>query len=45
MSRIEQFIRNRSKMERALLMFAAAGMIFLAGMRAGEFAAYVSAAA
>lgn len=45
MDRIEQFVRNRSKFERALLMLAAAGMIFLAGTRMGEFLAYATGAA
>lgn len=45
MDRIEQFILNRNGIERALLMLAAAGMIFLAGTRAGEFLAYATGAA
>jgi hypothetical protein len=45
MDRIEQFVRNRNRVERTLLMLAAAGMIFLAGTRAGEFLAYATGAA
>ena len=45
MNGIEQFVRNRSKFERALLMAASAAMIFLAGTRMGEFLAYATGAA
>lgn len=45
MDKIEAFVRNRSKFERALLMAASAAMIFLAGTKFGEVLAYATGAA